>query len=84
MLEKSVPSDHLLTGLLIVHFHFASHQGQQVRQLSSLIKSLVLSGHLFLISKASHYSKDSPSNTTTLEVRTLVFEFEDEGIQFSP
>lgn len=83
MPEKSVPSDDLLTGLQIVKFHFASHQGQQVRQLLSLIKSLVLSGHLFIISKASNYSKDSPSNTT-LEVRTLVFEFEDEGIQFSP
>lgn len=68
MLEKSVPSEDLLTGLQIVNFYFASHQGQQMRQLLSLIKSLVLSGHLFLISKASNYSKDSPSNTITLEV----------------
>lgn len=68
MLEKSVPSEDLLTGLQIVNFYFVSHQGQQMRQLLSLIKSLVLSGHLFLISKASNYSKDSPSNTITLEV----------------
>lgn len=68
MLEKSVPSEDLLTGLKILNFYFPSHQGQQMRQLLSLIKSLVLSGHLFLISKASNYSKDSPSNTITLEV----------------